>query len=176
VALEFATKIQELSPEHSAFWVQASDVMTFENSYRKIGEKLQISGLNDDNADVKKLLKEWLSKESIGKWLLIIDNADDSKLFYNKIDNTASLPLSDYLLFSTLGGIIFTTIDHDAATRCDGSDVIEVREMSFSESKELLKKTLQNKRPLEDQSGTAMLLALLVNFPLAIMQAAAYLN
>jgi hypothetical protein len=48
--------------------------------------------------------------------------------------------------------------------------------MSFSESKELLQKSLQDKRLLEDQSGTDMLLTLLVNLPLAIMQAAAYLK
>jgi tetratricopeptide (TPR) repeat protein len=97
-------------------------------------------------------------------------------LFCDKIDNSALSPLSEYLPFSTLGGILFTTRDHDAATRYADSDVVEVGEMSFSESKELLQKSLQNKRLLEDQDGTAMVLTLLVNLPLAIMQAAAYLN
>jgi hypothetical protein len=71
-------------------------------------------------------------------------------LLYDNIDSGALLPLSEYLPFSTLGGILFTTRDHDAATRYANSDVVEIREMSFPESKELLQKNLQNKRLLED--------------------------
>jgi len=45
IALEFAFKLQEVSPEHSVFWVRASDVANFENSYRKIRKQLNILNL-----------------------------------------------------------------------------------------------------------------------------------
>ena len=53
IALEFAFKIQELSPKTSIFWVPAIDTTSFEQAYRKIGQQLQIPNIDDDKADVK---------------------------------------------------------------------------------------------------------------------------
>jgi hypothetical protein len=48
--------------------------------------------------------------------------------------------------------------------------------MDDSESRELLQRSLQNKQLIEDNDNIATLLKSLANLPLAIMQAAAYLN
>jgi hypothetical protein len=48
--------------------------------------------------------------------------------------------------------------------------------MDDRESRELLQRSLQNKQLIEDTDGVIALLKSLVNLPLAIMQAAAYLN
>ena len=177
IALEIAFQIQELSPQHSVFWVRASDTTSFESAYREIGQQLKIPGLDDDKADVKELVKARLSLESSGKWIMIVDNADDFELLYNRVDeSTESHALHEYLPFSPLGAILFTTRDREAATRYAGSNVIDIEEMDDAESRELLKTSLQNKRLIEDEDGTTKLLKLLVNLPLAIMQAVAYLN
>ena len=48
--------------------------------------------------------------------------------------------------------------------------------MDDTESRELLPRSLQKKHLIEDKDGTTKLLKSLVNLPLAIMQAAVYLN
>ena len=138
VALEFAFRLQSISPTCSVFWVRASDTTSFESGYRDIGQQLKIPGLEDDKADVKRLVKTWLSQENIGKWLMIIDNADDFEMFYNSNDSSRSGTLSEYLPFSTRGVVLFTTRDREAATRFAGSNVIDIDEMDDRDSRELL--------------------------------------
>ncbi|RDW80343.1 hypothetical protein BP5796_05041 [Coleophoma crateriformis] len=175
IALEFAFKIQELSPDHSVFWVQASDANTFDSSYRRIAKELKIP-IEDDNADIKSLVRDKLSEPNTGKWLLIVDNADDFSMFYKAPHASTSTELSKYLPFSNNGGILFTTRDHKAATKFASTNVVNVSEMNDGESKNLLRKHLQRPELLDDTDSTRRLLQLLVNLPLAIVQAAAYLN
>jgi hypothetical protein len=176
IALECAFQLQSASPMCSVFWVQASDATSFENAYRNIGQQLRIPGLDDEKADVKKLVKARLSQESSGKWLMVVDNADDYEMFYSSNDGNGSYALSEYLPFSMLGAVLFTTRDREAATRYASSNVIDIEEMDNRESRELLQRSLQNKQLIEDEDSTTTLLKLVVNLPLAIMQAAAYLN
>lgn len=176
IALECAFQIQSISPTCSVFWVRASDTTSFETAYRNIGETLKIPGVRDDKADIKRLVKTRLSQESTGKWLMIVDNADDFEIFYysSNEDGRSSI-LSEYLPFSTLGGILFTTRDREAARRYAGSKVIEIDKMGDKESRELFQGSLHNKQLINDNVSTTKILELLVNLPLAIMQAAAYL-
>jgi tetratricopeptide (TPR) repeat protein len=177
IALELAFRIQESSPEYSVFWVRASDAANFEGAYREIGQRLKIPGLDNDKADVKELVRTRLSQESAGKWLLIVDNADDFGLLYNHAnESSGSRALHEYLPFSPLGAILFTTRDREAATRYAGSNVMRIEEMNEAEARKLLKTGLQNKRLVEDGDSATKLLKLLANLPLAIMQAVAYLN
>ncbi|KIN05367.1 hypothetical protein OIDMADRAFT_177562 [Oidiodendron maius Zn] len=176
IALECAFQLQSISPTCSVFWVRASDTTSFESAYRDIGRQLKIPGLKDDKADVKRLVKTSLSQESTGRWLMIIDNADDFKMFYNGNNNNGSGVLLEYLPFSTLGAILFTTRDREAATKYAGINVIDIDKMDDTESRELLQRSLQNKQLIEDKDSVTTLLKLLVHLPLAIMQAAAYLN
>jgi hypothetical protein len=158
------------------FWVRASDRTSFDNAFRDIGQQLRIPGLEDDRADVKRLVKTRLSQESTGKWLMIVDNADNFEIFYRNDQDSGSSALSECLPFSTLGAILFTTRDRKAATRYASSNVIDIDEMDNDESKELLQRSLQKKHLIKDEDSTMKLLKSLVNLPLAIMQAAAFLN
>jgi hypothetical protein len=51
---------------------------SFKLAYREIGVRLRTLGISDDNADVKRLVKETLSSGNVGDWLMIVDNAHDS--------------------------------------------------------------------------------------------------
>ena len=82
MALEAAFRVLDQDSQCSVFWVSAVDVASFDNDYREIGQKLQVAGIDDDCADVKLLVKNSMSRESCGRWLLIIDNADDVELFF----------------------------------------------------------------------------------------------
>jgi hypothetical protein len=127
IALECAFQLQKILPERSVFWVRASDTTSFDNAYRDIGQQLKIPGLENNKTDVKRLVKTRLSQESTGKWLMIVDNADDYEMFYNVNVDNGSGALSEYLPFSTLGAILFTTRDREAATRYAGSNVIDIQ-------------------------------------------------
>jgi tetratricopeptide (TPR) repeat protein len=177
IALECAFQLQKILPMLSVFWVRANDMTSFDNAFREIGQQLEVPGLENDKTDVKRLVKTKLSQESTGRWLMIMDNADDFEIFYHdgRKDNRFSA-LSEYLPFSMLGAILFTTRDREAATRYAGSNVIDIDKMDDEESRELLQRSLQDKQLINDHSSTTRLLELLVNLPLAVMQAAAYLN
>jgi tetratricopeptide (TPR) repeat protein len=177
IALECAFQLQTISPICSVFWIRATSTTSFENAYRDIGQYLEIPGLEDAKADVKKMVKTRLSQESVGKWLLIVDNADDFEMFYhNDGEDDQSSALSEYLPFSTLGAILFTTRDREAATQFAGPNVVVVDEMDDTESRELLRRNVHEKKLIDDDISMKKLLDLLTNLPLTIMQAAAYLN
>jgi hypothetical protein len=65
------------------FWIRATSTTSFGNAYHDIRQYLDIPGLEDAKADVKRIVKTRLSQESVGKWLLIVDNADDFEMFYH---------------------------------------------------------------------------------------------
>jgi len=145
IAVEFAYRVQKRSPEHSIFWVQANDATSFEASYRKIAEQLQIP-LDTDNLDIKARVNERLSREDAGKWLIVVDSADDPILDNDKGNTT---PLVQLLPSSSSGGILFTTRNLSAATDYYAkSNVITVDQMNEREATALLKKGLRDERRL----------------------------
>lgn len=103
IALEAAFRVRDQYPNCSIFWVPAVNATSFENAYREIGRQLGVEGIDEDKADVKTLVKEALSRESSGHWLLIVDNADDPDLLFG------GMALSDCLPFSRKGSVLFTT-------------------------------------------------------------------
>ncbi|KAH6699042.1 hypothetical protein BKA61DRAFT_583080 [Leptodontidium sp. MPI-SDFR-AT-0119] len=121
--------------------------------------------------------KDFVGRQSHLDRLITILHAEDTEEDCQRVAlDRASSALSEWLPFSTLGAILFTTRDREAATRYAGLNVIVVGEMDDKEARKLLQRSLQQKQLINDDSGITKLLELLVNLPLAIMQAAAYLN
>jgi hypothetical protein len=180
IALEAAFRIQKASPDRSVFWISATSTASFEKGFRDIGQALRIPGINEDKADVKSLVKTFLSQESASRWLLIIDNADDIEMLYSRAnesnESSGSPALADYLPFSRKGSILFTTRNLEAAVKQAGVDVIIVKEMSEGDSQELLQMSLIDKSLIGGKDVIAKLLENLTHLPLAIKQAAAYMN
>ena len=179
IALETTYRIKERSSDLLVFWVPANDSSAFEQAYLKIGQTLQIPSINDQKADVKKLVKDELSRESQKKWLMVVDNADDVKIF-SKDDQNYSFHLDQYLPENSQGSIIFTTrtmgVAIDLVGDQAGDNVIAVEKMSIDDAKTLLKVNLVMKDLMDDIEAPAELLDLLTCLPLAIAQAAAYIN
>ena len=125
--------------------------------------------------DVKQLVKQKLSQESAGEWLLILDNADDADMWFKETDTTTwSGSLVDILPRSTKGSVIWTTRDRKGALKMAPSqDTLNIREMEESVASDLLRRSLI--RP-DDPQMCAQLLYQLTYLPLAIAQAAAYIN
>lgn len=180
IALEAAFRTQKAYPDCSVFWISATSTANFEKGFYNIGQELQLPGINEDKADVKSLVRAFLSYRDAGRWLLIIDNFDDIEMLYsrtNKSDKSNDSPaLANYLPFNRKGSILFTTRNLDTAVKQAGVDVITVREMSNAESLELLQTTLIDKSMMGGKHVAAKLLDNLAHLPLAIKQAAAYMN
>jgi tetratricopeptide (TPR) repeat protein len=177
LALQFAYRTIAKDARHRVFWVPAISRETFELAYREIGILLGVPGITDDNADVKQLVKKALNSGSSGDWLMIVDNADDSSVLLGGTDGDARLSLlSDCLPRSDRGTILFTTRSRRAAENMTQSNVIELNDMDVTEARQLLAQRLSEKALLEDEGAVDELLRLLAYLPLAIVQAAAFIN
>ncbi|KAH0566341.1 hypothetical protein GP486_000247, partial [Trichoglossum hirsutum] len=126
-----------------------------------------------DGEDIKELVRQYLNDEAEGKWLLIVDNADHMELLFG---SGQSKGMADYLPQSENGLMIFTTRHQEVAVSLAGSDVIELEEMNRQEAVSFLERSLVRKYLLGNDMTTTALLEELTHLPLAIAQAAAYLN
>ncbi|OAR02561.1 hypothetical protein LLEC1_04119, partial [Akanthomyces lecanii] len=168
IALEAVFRLRDDHPDCSVFWVPALDAASFESAYRDIGRQLKIKGIEQDDADVRSLVKTALS-ESPFSWLLIIDNADDAQLCFG---DSYPTPFVDYLPFSRNGSIVVTTRNHQVVTELDisASSTFLVGAMSRDESIKMLRQSIKQSKPSDDKSANE-LLDFLADLPLAIKQA-----
>jgi len=164
-------------PECSTFWVQASDATSFNKSYREIAQTLGIPGLEDDKADVKHLVSTALVNLP-SPWLLVIDNADDYEVLLNSNDTNGAAALITYLPNRGNGAVLFTTRDKKAAGKFAEANVIRIKKMNRCEATELFKNSVQEQSQslLDNAVSITELLDLLLDLPLAIKQAAAFIN
>jgi tetratricopeptide (TPR) repeat protein len=177
LALEFAYRAMAKHARRLVFWVPAITRESFELAYREIGILLRMPGITDDNADVKKLVQKELSRDSLGDWLMIVDNADDPGVLMNSTDGDPRLArLSDCLPRSNRGKILFTTRSRNAAGDLTQSSVLELNDMSRAEARKLLARRIPKQELLINEKAIDELLELLAYLPLAIVQAAAFIN
>jgi tetratricopeptide (TPR) repeat protein len=159
------------------FWVPAISRESFELAYREIGDRLHIPGINDGNVDVKKLVRETLSSESSDNWLMIVDNADDHEvLLGNMDDNSKPARLHDFLPRSNRGAILFTTQSRKMAGVLSQSGILRLTDMEKVEARQLLTQLIVDQASLGDEAAVDELLHALTSLPLAIVQAAAFMN
>lgn len=59
----------------------ASTAERFKGAYRSIAATLDLPGADDPKTDVLGLVSRWLSNIDNGRWLMILDNADDINVF-----------------------------------------------------------------------------------------------
>lgn len=111
--------------------------------------------------DVKDLVRRHLSTERAGRWLLIVDNAEDTEMFKQS--------LLRYLPTSPLGVTTFTTRQSSVARNLAVSNLLEVKELSLYEATKLLKTTLADVDSFKDPKAVAELLAELGSILLAII-------
>ncbi|KAK0705593.1 P-loop containing nucleoside triphosphate hydrolase protein [Lasiosphaeris hirsuta] len=173
VALQLAHWVKVHKPEYSVFWVPALSEATFEQAYTEIAKKLAIHKSSGDG-DPKDLVRQHLSSSSAGRWLLVVDNADDGAVVFG--DPGKGGGARDYLPESEDGLTLFTTRSREVAVDVAGSDVVELDEMNSEDATSLLQKSLIRKNRVSNGAEVNELLAELTYLPLAIAQAAAYLN
>jgi hypothetical protein len=171
VALQFAYMIKETQPGWSVFWVPAVSMESFEEACAEIAHMLEISTTADED-DAKELVKMRLDSGEAGRWLLIVDNADDKIV----LDGTEQMEgIAKYLPEGDSGVIVYTTRTPEIAELTRG-DVVKIGALERHDASHYLSMLLTNKNLSKSQAAIAELLNELACLPLAIAQAAAYLN
>lgn len=88
IAIQYAHWVHQTLGDVSVFWVNATTVERFRQSYAAIAKECQIPRHDDPKKDVLGLVKDWLEREHDGRWLMVIDNADDTELFFRLRDES----------------------------------------------------------------------------------------
>ncbi|EMR84639.1 putative tpr domain protein [Botrytis cinerea BcDW1] len=184
LAIEYAYQTRDRSQETWVFWVHASNTARFEQSFREIANCVKIPGRQNPQANVFQLVHDWLHDDRKGKWLVILDNADDASFLVqaqskgrdgqtsNNIENTR--PLITYLPHCPNGSILVTTRSRDAALKLvEQRDIIAIGPMGMVEALALVEKKLEK---CDNNDNIAELVEALEFMPLAIVQAASYIS
>ena len=183
LVLELLFQTKEKHNDCSVIWIPATNPESLHQAYINVARQLGIPGCEDDRADVKRLVQGYLGKESIGRWLLVFDNADDIDMWIAKPGarsilqrEQGSQPLVDYLPKSNQGTILFTTRDRKIAVKLAKQNVVDVPAMGEDAATRLLEQCLIDPELVKSVQDTNSLLSQLTYLPLAIVQAAAYIN
>ncbi|KAF5610782.1 hypothetical protein F25303_14521, partial [Fusarium sp. NRRL 25303] len=172
IALQLAYWIKEKKQDYSVFWVPALSHASFEQACTQIIDACGIP--TTDNSDAIETVCQHLSSKSAGKWLLVVDNADDMQTVMGSKGADKglyrSLPQSDQ------GRILFTTRYRKVAVSVAGRNILDVPAMGRDEARSYFKQALIQEVSSSDEQVMDHLLTLLTHLPLAITQAAAYLN
>lgn len=169
-ALELAYWVKGNLPDFSIFWVSALSEAAFGIAFGEIANKF---GLRPgEGQDIRDSVKDHLSSEAAGRWLLIVDNADDMRI----VSSTYGMPdqLDSFLPTSDQGRTLFTSRSYDVAHTM-AEEVVSLTEMALEEAKWLLETSLTRQHPMSDERIAEKLLRRLVFHPLAITQAISYM-
>lgn len=173
VALAYAYWLQETHPEISVFWVHANSSERFSHSYTNIAEECHIPGYDESSGlDSLSLVKSWLESKASGKWLMIIDNADDMQLFS---PSGSGEKLGEYIPECAHGTVLVTTRNLQVGSRLTkGKRPIEVSKMDEDEALQLLVRGLQG---IDEEPKDLLRLSSRLEFlPLAMVQASAFIQ
>ena len=176
ISLELVFQAKEMYPDCAVFWVPAVDMESVQQSYQQIASQLGIENPDPAGEDVKRVVQKHLSRPQSGRWFLIFDSADDITMWTEASPNSKGGGLRDFLPQSEQGVIMFTTRSNKVAQYLRSTEIIEIPEMDEHKATKVLKNLLVNKSLLNDQESTRKLLERLTFLPLAIVQAASFIN
>ena len=180
--------------------MHASNAARYEQSFRDIADCIKLAGRQDPQANILKLMHDWL-RNCQHPWLLVLDNVDDARFLLDHsaaYSKTASKPLREYLPQCKCSSILITTRNKEAALSgnivlvghrliedvkmkskeaalrlVEQRDIVSVELMDDAQAQVLFKKKLISQG---DSSDVAKLAATIEYMPLAIVQAAAYMT
>ncbi|KAL8778198.1 MAG: hypothetical protein Q9194_002134 [Teloschistes cf. exilis] len=188
LAIEYAYRTRDRSPETWVFWAHASNTARFEQSFRDIANCVKVSGRQNPTANIFQLVHDWLCDQKKGKWALILDSVDDAGFLVEArrtgqdgqtsgIESGNPRSLVSYFPQCPHGSILITTRSGDEALNLvEQRDIITIGPMSSEDALTLFENKLGG---VDDGSNDGdvgpELLVALEFMPLAIVQAAAYI-
>ncbi|KAG8530287.1 uncharacterized protein KY384_004789 [Bacidia gigantensis] len=168
---------RERDPEAHIFWIHASEAARVDQSYKHIAKKLNLPGWDDLSLNTFELVSEWLNTH--GRWLLVLDNADDLDLFFGPpAFSDQHKQMHQYLPRCEESSTIITSRDTKVAYRLsDREDPIVVENMTVEDAETLLRSRLsQDNLHPRYANDLRQLLDILDRMPLAVTQAAAFVT
>jgi hypothetical protein len=148
LALEVAHRTRQNNKDCSVFWIDASNKDSLYQSYADFAQKLDVLGWNDDQADMKQLVKRCVVKMSARQCLLIFDNVEHTTLRSGGSSTIEAAALADCLPQSTLCSVIFTTTNTNTAQALASQNITALRELTPDVALRMLQVRLA--RPLAD--------------------------
>ncbi|EUC30496.1 hypothetical protein COCCADRAFT_39267 [Bipolaris zeicola 26-R-13] len=177
LALEIAHRMKRNSKNCSVFWINATDTDSLYHSCARVAQKLNITGWDDAQVDMKKLAKRCVEDISTRQCLLIFDNIEKTALLSSELSTTeAANPVADFLPQGKLCSIIFTTKDSDTAQALAPQNLIEMRALTPDTALRMLQIRLARPLSTTEQEVAQCLLRELSYLPLAIIQAIACIS
>ncbi len=146
-----------------------------------------MTGWNETKADFLGLVEGWLSDENNGQWRMVVDNADNADFMFEPWHGgtstktttlTTDHSLSDYLPSSPSGSIVITSRSRVVVEGLveSSEDIFDVGPMEAELAETLLVKKLKKSERGAVLDDVVRLIRHLYCMPLAITQAAAYIN
>ncbi|KAM0169104.1 hypothetical protein ACHAPF_010290 [Botrytis cinerea] len=180
IALEYAYRCRDKNSS-SIFWIRADSEATFVQDYSDLAKIARLS--SDLKAeDLLNAVKQWIENQK--DWVLILDNADDLRIFKESYSTSENKQAHDPKLLrfiprSRTGNIIWTSRDRRICgdiiytQRC-----IEVKAMNNEQAIDLFRNLsgIPDFTSSKDEKSILELLEGLGNLPLAIVQAASYIR
>ncbi|KAL6804166.1 P-loop containing nucleoside triphosphate hydrolase protein [Trichoderma sp. SZMC 28012] len=180
IALDYAYRRCQVS-SCSVFWVHADNETTFTQDFKSIAKNLCLPS-NLVGEDLLMAVRHGI--ESNPPWVLILDNADNLRLF--GVDHTEQdasnlgtpvLNLDKFIPRGPKGQVLWTSRDERIAGGLVAvRRAINVPRMTPNEAKELFDSVRNNRVGNDEGRHVAALLDELEWLPLAISQAAAYMR
>ncbi|OAA62009.1 kinesin light chain [Niveomyces insectorum RCEF 264] len=155
---------------HSVFWVPALSKPGFEEACTAIAAKLGIQRAKGQ--DVKALVRDHLSTVAAGKWLLVVDNADDPELVCGR---GAADSLDHYFPQSDQGRILVTTRTRDVSQAL-ASKKIQLDAFDIPQARRLASNLVEKPGLIADDAALVELVKELECLPLALTQAIVYMD
>lgn len=183
VAIEYCYRYRDSKADSHVLWVYGGTIARFYQGYKRIAQQLDIPGWDDPEASILELVRSWLSDTRVS-YLMVVDNADDIEHWWpGKYKSVSALddPSSNLSKFlpdrSDNGKLLITTRDQRVAARLakEGKPVA-LQSMSYEEAKSLFLASLDAEHQTFDEAEIRGLLEELDYLPLAVSQAAAFVQ
>lgn len=178
IALAYCHWFKERYPDASVFWIHASNVERFQKAFSDIARECEIPGHKNKEVDIFLLVKGWLENKRRGRWLLVIDNADDTEVFFPTNPKAEAGRQTTSLGHSipefSHGSVLITTRNKQAGLKLTrGKPPIEVQRMTEAETTQLLRTLLEDENVAPAEAS--LLSSRLEHLPLALAQAASFI-
>jgi hypothetical protein len=164
LALEVAHRTRLNNKNCSVFWMDASDIDILSRSCASVARKLSVPGCDDDQADMKQVVRRCVAAISARQCLLNYDNIEGTSLLPTGSSTIRVADLADFLPHSKLCSVIFTTTESDTADALAPRNVTALHELTPDTALKMLQTRLTT--PLPELSY----------LPLAVVHAPACMN
>ena len=168
IALEYAYR--QFNLECHIFWVCGKSQGSFSRDYQDISTRFKLPRFSDKEDELLLGVRRWFESEESGKWLLVLDNADNASEFQGN-----QRGISRYLPQGSKGTLIVTTRSNAVANRL-GCKTIGVAKMKPKEAEDLFRQLHNGSIEPADTNAIHELLRALDYLPLAIAAATAYMT